>query len=519
MIQQVQKSLKDILGSEYLEAVIQGAMYLYDVDGDEARRMSEEAVEFLPDSYIHKMESLLEKVGQPVVPGFAASFPGAATESFRKASNIHASPICGLGFLRLGENGSLYLISKREHYHAPLGHAFPGYELIDNARFLGITNVTHNNTRGYITRLLETVLIRTVNGFKKEDTEGLHSVMDSRQPHVLNRVINLETGSLAVEAGIKMMLARFYRVDKTFPKPKYDGRIPVFFVMGDHEGGCGANYHGTTVIAQTMRGMWPELYNGMEKCGSMLVCPVRINDYDDFQSKFIEYNKAPYKAAGFLHEIILMNYGAVRLKEDYLHKVYALCHSNDTPVLVDEIQSCMWYPEMFLFREYGVDPDFVVIGKGFPGGQYPASRIITTYEMDNLNQFGALVTNGQEELASLAYLITMEFASANAVHIRETGRYYENRLNELAVRYPSFIDYIEGKAHLSAICFHKAEHAVQFTEILNAGCIDISAQTYKVKCPPAALTKLPVISTVNMVDYLIGKMMAALERMNGGDIA
>ena len=68
---------------------------------------------------------------------------------------------------------------------------------------------------------------------------------------------------------------------------------------------------------------------------------------------------------------------------------------------------------------YGLNPDFVAIGKGFPGGQYPASRILLSAEMDNLNQFGALVTNGQEELASLAYLITMEYAQENAEELRD----------------------------------------------------------------------------------------------------
>jgi len=30
-----------------------------------------------------------------------------------------------------------------------------------------------------------------------------------------------------------MILARFYKLDATFPEPKYKGRTPVFFVMED----------------------------------------------------------------------------------------------------------------------------------------------------------------------------------------------------------------------------------------------------------------------------------------------
>jgi hypothetical protein len=36
-----------------------------------------------------------------------------------------------LGYYRVGEDGRLYLMTKSEHYHAPLGHAFPGYTLIE----------------------------------------------------------------------------------------------------------------------------------------------------------------------------------------------------------------------------------------------------------------------------------------------------------------------------------------------------------------------------------------------------
>ena len=69
-----------------------------------------------------------------------------------------------LGIFRVGEDGRLYLISKSEHYHTPLGHGFPGYTLLDCARQLGIPNATHNNTRGQITRLLEEELVAAVNG-------------------------------------------------------------------------------------------------------------------------------------------------------------------------------------------------------------------------------------------------------------------------------------------------------------------------------------------------------------------
>ena len=142
--------------------------------------------------------------------------------------------------------------------------------------------------------------------------------------------------------------------------------------------------------------------------------------------------------------------------------------------------------------------------------EYPASRILTTPAMDNLSQFGALVTNGQEELASLAYLVTMEFVYENRAYIAELGDYYESKLRRMAQRYPQVISQIEGRRHLSSIFFYQVDQALQFIQFLNQAGIDISAQTYKTDCPPAALTKIPLISSPKMVDFLIHKMDQAL---------
>ncbi len=121
-----------------------------------------------------KLTSLLPKVGSQVISkSLENTATGASTTKFNENSKTAAAPLGGHGYYRLGEDGRLYLMSKSEHYHAPLGHSFPGYTLVDHARKLGIPNATHNNTRGYITRRLEEELVRTANGLKRGDGEGL----------------------------------------------------------------------------------------------------------------------------------------------------------------------------------------------------------------------------------------------------------------------------------------------------------------------------------------------------------
>jgi len=506
-------SLRDLLGREYTKAVCEARAFASSVDVKQLESIAEEKVDFYPKEFEKRVDELVDSVGKQVCPGFKTSARGATTDAFIKSSKFAMAPLSGYGFIRIGEDGRAYLISKSEHYHASLGHGFPGYRLIENAKRLGIANITHNNTRGHVTRLLEEELVRVANGIAREDRKGLESVLSSKESHVLNRIINLETGSLAVEAALKMMLARFFKLDKTFPEPPYAGRTPVFLVIADNDGGKEANYHGTTILTQVMRGLWPGMYEKLQQCELFVVQPIRINDGAHFEELLSRYDRGKYKVAGFFHELILMNYGAIRLEESFLQKAHQLCLDHDVPTCVDEIQSCIWSPELFQFREYGLEPDFVSVGKGFPGGQYPASKILTTAAMDTLTQFGALVTNGQEELASLAYLITMEFIQANAAYTEEMGKYYEGELKGLAKRHSQWIDRIEGQRHLSSIFFRSEDKAVAFIKHMNGACIDISAHTYKPNCPPSALTKLPLTSTPKMVDFLIREMDQAFSRL------
>ncbi|MEN8228864.1 MAG: aminotransferase class III-fold pyridoxal phosphate-dependent enzyme [Bacteroidota bacterium] len=513
LLNNLEISLLDLLGEEYMQAVCVARAFIANESVEDHLSEASRKVEFFPEDFSNRLDELLELTGKKVTDGLVATVEGATTNAFREATTTKKSPLSAYGFIRIGEDGRIYLASKSEHYHAPLGHDFPGYRLVAHAQNLGIPNATHNNTRGTITRLLEEEMVRVANGIEKDDKPKLQEVLRSEEPHVLNRVINLETGSLAVEAALKMMLTRFYRLDKTYQAPKYEGRTPVFLVMADHQEGKEANYHGTTVLTQFMRGMWPEFYGALEQNNIFRVESVELNSVNDFNKKIEEFDSGKYKIAGFFHEIVLMNYGGIRLTKEYLTNAYELCHEYDIPVLVDEIQSCLWSPEFFMFREYGLKPDFVAVGKGFPGGQYPASRILATAEMDQLNLFGALVTNGQEELASLTYLITMAFAEANKDYTREMGDYYENEIRKLGRDYNTIIDNVEGIRHMTTVVFSSADDALAFTRDLDKRGIDISVQTYKANCAPAALLKIPLISSPKMINFIISNMRTALKRI------
>lgn len=507
----VSLSLAEICGTAYVEAVCHGRAALTGEDVSSLIALAITPLDFYPRAFQENLLSLLGRVGEAIIPPLASSSRGATTRAFDAATRTAMSPLSALGCFRLGEDGRLYLAAKSEHYHTSLGHSFPGYDLIDRARRLGVPNATHNNTRGQMTRVLEERLVAAANGLDTDDAEGLNRVLSENRLGVLNRVLNLETGSLAVEAALKMILARFYRMQRELALPAYAGKTPVIIVIGDEEGGLGGNYHGTTIITQMMRGMWPEMTEQLDAAGAIQVRTVRPNNLEDLDAVFRTYETGTTKIAGLFHEIVMMNYGGLLLTREFLHHAYDLCAAHDVPVVCDEIQSCIWSPEIFMFREYDLKPSFVSAGKGFPGGEYPASRIVFSSAMDvNIPQFGALVTNGQEELASLAYLVTLSWAQANAGVTKAVGDYYAARLRDVAAAFEGLVTAVEGKSHMSTLYIDDLVSAKAIAALLVDAGLDISAQTYKADCPPALLTKLPLIAGYEVVDCVVAKIEAAL---------
>lgn len=511
---QVKVSLADLLGTAFVRKAREARAQLTGERLTELERLAAEKVDLYPKRVHSRLTALLPKVGRAVARPVRRSAVGAATEQFQANAHTDAAPLSAFGYYRVGEDGRLYLISKSEHYHVALGHSFPGFALLDRARRLGLPNATHNNTRGHITRTLEMELVRLAAGLARSDRAALRRVLTSERSNILNRVLNIQTGSLAAEAALKIVLSRFYRVQSDSTTPPYVGRVPVIVVVGDTSGDLAGNYHGTTVVGQLLRGMWPDFLRGLQSTGLLEVRAIRPNRMEDFERTLDECERPPRKVAAFFHELVMMNYAATRLDEAFVRRAYRLCAQRDIPTVVDEIQTCLWSTRLLMFHEYGVQPSVVVVGKGFSGGEYAASRLICTAELDRLPQFGALVTNGQEEISSLAYLVSIRWAEVNAGVITDVGQYYECRLRELADRYSQIISGIGGCRHLCSINFHELPAARKFVSAANKAGLDISVQTYKADCPPSALTKLPLIAGFEVVDAMFDRIEQVIESID-----
>jgi hypothetical protein len=105
----------------------------------------------------------------------------------------------------------------------------------------------------------------------------------------------------------------------------------------------------------------------------------------------------------------------------------------------------------------------------------------------------------------------MHWARANAQITRAIGDYYEGRMREFAAAHPDKISAVEGKRHLTTMYFKGLDSAKAFARDLNRRGLDISSQTYKEDCPPAVLTKIPLIATPAVVDFIITQLEAAIQ--------
>ena len=166
-------SLATLLGPDYVQAVVEARAFLTQEDPAQLLALAREEIDFFPVDLQGRLAALLEQVGQPVAPAINQTTSGAGTLAFKRATQTRMAPVSALGFIRVGEDGKAYLTSKSEHYHASLGHSFPGYRLIELARRLGIPNATHNNTRGHVTRVTERALVAAANGVAPEAADDL----------------------------------------------------------------------------------------------------------------------------------------------------------------------------------------------------------------------------------------------------------------------------------------------------------------------------------------------------------
>ena len=427
----------------------------------------------------HSAEQLLAMVGQTfgelALRGRTAdkrAFPA----SYGGGKGCENDVLTGLGAFYVTEAGKLMLDCVGGHYQMVWGYNHPGLcAAAAEAMELGIVWDNHANTPSLPVKMLADRLVALAGG----PETGLDRVL-----------LGVATGSVACGAALKIMLLR-YQAD-----PARSALGPP--VMVALEG----NYHGTDIAAQTMRGMWDGMLAGMQ------TVQVEPNDHAALEAAFREHGP---RVAGFWAEPVMMNREAILVQEDYLHLARRLCTENGALMALDEIQTGFWYPEILLFRKLGLAPDLVIVGKGMTAGFHPLAGVLYRRELDVLEQYDAISTNGNASLAACVALCNLALIEGTRNRLADVSARHCEGLQELVGDFPDVLQEVNGLGLLTGLKFLDRRDALGFHKAAVARGLWLRCHVYH-PGHRTVLMKCPLVFGDAEVDHVRASLRQLLEQ-------
>jgi acetylornithine/succinyldiaminopimelate/putrescine aminotransferase len=134
---------------------------------------------------------------------------------------------------------------------------------------------------------------------------------------------------------------------------------------------------------------------------------VSFNDLDEMDAAL-----SGGDVAAVIMETIPATYGFPLPEPGYLQSVKTLCERHGALYVADEVQTgLMRTGEMWGVAKAGIEPDFMVVGKGITGGMYPIACTIVSEECSRWlkeDGFGHISTGGGAELGCIVALKVLE---------------------------------------------------------------------------------------------------------------
>ena len=198
-------------------------------------------------------------------------------------------------------------------------------------------------------------------------------------PAGLTRVAYTVSGTLAVESGVK--LAR-----------EATGRPMILTFYGQYHGEstyltAGASTdlaEVTTESAQYVAGLvfcpYPNRFRAPFHPGPGPYDDTMYLDY--LEDWVLVHQVEPQQVAGVLIEPVLGEGGILVPSAAFWDRLVELCARWGWKLILDEVQTGMGRcGPMFAFERWGLEPDVVLLGKGFAGGGQPIAALLGTEEM------------------------------------------------------------------------------------------------------------------------------------------
>ena len=262
------------------------------------------------------------------------------------------------------------------------------------------------------------------------------------------------------------------------------------------------SFHGRTLATLTATGQ-THYHEGLGPLPAGFTY-VHYNDIAELESKISD------KTAAVMLETIQGEGGVHTPDGDYLKQVRELCDKHGALLILDEIQAGIGRSgKFFAYENYGIKPDIVTLAKGLAGGVPIGAFIVTDKVAAAFKPGDHGTTFGGNPLACAAANVVLDTVPKDEFlkNIQAVGKYFKDKLQELAKKYPNFIVDVRGEGLILGAELAGAEHGRDIVNDCLAKGLIINCTAGKVLrfIPPLIITTAQIDEAFAVMDEVIGK--------------
>jgi len=203
------------------------------------------------------------------------------------------------------------------------------------------------------------------------------------------------------------------------------------------------------------------------------------------------YNKIDSKTVAVMMELIQGEGGVYPFDKEEVQKLASELKKRDILLIIDEVQTGIYRTGEFLASNlYEIKPDIITMAKGLGGG-VPIGAIFTTLDVLKPGDHGS--TFGGNYLSTRAGLEVCEILEEykDSGKLDENFIYFEERLNEIADKYPKLFEEVAGLGMMRALRCRGAEiQDLIYKEAHNKRVLVLKAGRNSIRfLPPLTITK------------------------------
>lgn len=302
-------------------------------------------------------------------------------------------------------------------------------------------------------------------------------------PSGIQKFFFCNSGTEAVESALKLAV-------------KHTGKDKIIALEG--------SFHGRTSASLGIT--WKERYRDPFK--TLISDAYEFVPYDDLEAlkKEIDDDTAAVVAEPIQGE------GGINLpSQNFLPGLRRICDEKDSLLIFDEIQSGMCRTgRWFACEHWDVKPDIITmakaLGNGVPIGSMGAKPDI----MDSFEPGDHAATFGGNFLACRAAKVVVEIMQRENFPQRasENGRYFKNRLRDLAKKYNDIVEEARGRGLMLGMELEKGEYAEKALEEAREDgfLINRTAGSVLRFVPPLIVKRDQIDEMIDELDKVFGRM-------------